>query len=216
MELEEPVAAIIFAGGEAIEFDVIEDLPEGAFVIAADSGLDQAARVGLQVDLIVGDLDSVSHEGLAGADGIPMEVYARDKDFTDMELALDAAARLDVDRIIVVGGHGGRLDHHLANAAVIAAPRFANRRVEWLAGDAHVFVVHGTVGLHGNPGAILSLVAVGGPATGVTTTGLRWPLTNATLDPWSARGVSNEFSRPYATVTAAGGSLLAILPEGSQ
>lgn len=216
MELVEPTAAIIFAGGEAIDLDVVEDLPEGAFVIAADSGLDQAALIGFQVDLIVGDLDSVSPDGLAGATGVPMEIYERDKDFTDLELALDAALRLDADRIIIVGGYGGRLDHHLANTSVISSPRLANRRVEWLAGEAHVFVVHGTVHLHGMPGATVSLVPIGGPVTGVTTTGLRWPLTDETLEPYTARGISNEFAKPYATVTAASGSLLAILPEGSQ
>lgn len=216
MELQEPTAVIIFAGGERIEPEVLEDLPEGAFVIAADSGLDQAALVGLQVDLIVGDLDSVSSEGLEDASGVPMEIYARDKDFTDLELAIDAALRIDAERLIVVGGHGGRLDHHLANAHVIAGPRLAHQRVEWLAGAAHVFVVHGTVHLHGVPGAIVSLVPIGGEATGVTTTGLRWPLKNETLDPYSARGMSNEFQKPYATVSAQTGSLLAILPDGSQ
>lgn len=216
MELEEPTAVIIFAGGERIEPEVLEDLPEGAFVIAADSGLDQAALVGLQVDLIVGDLDSVSSEGLKDASGVPMEIYARDKDFTDLELAIDAALRLDADRIIFVGGHGGRLDHHLANALVIAGPRLAHQRVEWLAGEAHVFVVHGTVHLHGHRGATVSLVPIGGEVTGVTTTGLKWQLTNETLDAHSARGMSNEFQNPYATVSAQSGSLFAILPDGSQ
>ncbi|MDH3307608.1 MAG: hypothetical protein OEO77_08850, partial [Acidimicrobiia bacterium] len=61
----EPPTAIVLAGGEAMHLDVIEDLPDDAFVIAADSGLDQARRLGIAVDLIIGDLDSVSTRALA-------------------------------------------------------------------------------------------------------------------------------------------------------
>ena len=33
------------------------------------------------------------------------------------------------------------------------------------------------------PGALVSLLPIGAPAHGVTTTGLRWPLADATLSP---------------------------------
>ena len=46
--------------------------------------------------------------------------------------------------------------------------------------------------LLGAPGAVLTLLALGGPASGVTTDGLRWPLRAETLQPGSTRGVSNE------------------------
>ena len=48
------------------------------------------------------------------------------------------------------------------------------------------------VSLVGAPGAVLTLLALGGPASGITTTGLRWPLRAETLQPGSTRGVSNE------------------------
>ena len=40
-------------------------LPEADMVIAADRGADNAIALGLTVDLLVGDLDSVSEETLA-------------------------------------------------------------------------------------------------------------------------------------------------------
>ncbi|MDH3307497.1 MAG: thiamine diphosphokinase, partial [Acidimicrobiia bacterium] len=192
--------------------DVIEDLPDDAFVIAADSGLDQARRLGIAVDLIIGDLDSVSARALAESEGIPIEQYPVDKNQTDLELALDAAARLDAVRIIVVGGHGGRLDHLLANAAALTNPVLHGRRVEWLAGRDHAYVVGSGVTVHGVPGQTVSLIPIGGPVTGVTTRGLRWELNDARLDAASARGISNLMTSPYASISTTGGCLFAILP----
>ena len=62
-------------------------------MIAADAGLDHAEALGLPVDLVVGDLDSVSKEALERARraGIAIEEHPAAKDQTDLELALDAA-----------------------------------------------------------------------------------------------------------------------------
>ena len=53
------------------------------------------------VDLLVGDLDSISPEGLAAAEdsGIRIERHAIDKDATDLELSLAAAVRHGAGRI---------------------------------------------------------------------------------------------------------------------
>lgn len=210
--LEGPTTAVVLAGGDAVHLDHLEDVPGDAYVIAADSGLDQAHRLDLAVDLIVGDLDSVSAKALADAEGIPIEQYPTDKNYTDLELALDAARRLEVDRIIVMGGHGGRVDHFLGNAAVLTSPGLAATRVEWLTGRAHVYVVNRWTQLHGSVGDTVSLMAVGGVATGITTQGLEWDMEAATLEPWQARGLSNVFTWPIATISVESGTLLAILP----
>ncbi len=206
------MVAVIFAGGEPVSADVLEDLPADAFVIAADSGLDQARALGIAVDLLVGDLDSASVEGLAAARDVPTELHPREKDATDLELALDTAARLEADRVMIVGGYGKRLDHLLANAQLLTSPRYAALDVEWLAGPARVHAVHGSARLHGSPGELVSLLAVGGPATGIRTSGLRWALDGETLEPGSTRGVSNEFTSPIAMVSVTSGTLLAVIP----
>lgn len=205
--------AVVFVGGDAVDPALIEELPERRWVVAADSGLDHATRIGVRVDLMVGDLDSVTPAALESFDG-PVERHPVDKDATDFELALDKAiAHPNIDRLIVVGGHGGRLDHLLANAAVIASPRFAAVDVEWISGTTRVHVIRHHCELHGAPGEVVSLLAVGGDASGVTTTGLRWSLTNEVLAQGSARGVSNEFAKPVASIQVTTGCILSIQPE---
>jgi thiamine pyrophosphokinase len=184
-------------------------------VIAADSGLDHAHELGVAVDVVVGDLDSVDPDTLAAAElaGTIVERHPTAKDATDLELALLAARDRGALEIVVVGGHGGRLDHFLANALLLASPALADVRVRARIGDADVFVVRDRVELTGAPGALCSLLPVGGPAEGVRTEGLRFPLAGETLFPASTRGVSNELVATAATVSLEHGVLLAILPE---
>ena len=87
--------AVVFAGGDPLPEEVRRLLPRDALVVAADSGLDLARRLGVPVDLVVGDFDSVDPAGLAAAAaaGSVLERHPVDKDATDLELALDAVLR---------------------------------------------------------------------------------------------------------------------------
>lgn len=191
------------------------DVPAGATVIGVDGGVDHAIALGLAVHVAVGDFDSVTPAGLAcvEASGARIERHPEAKDETDFELGLAAAAGLHPDHILVVGGRGGRLDHALANLLVLAAPTWAPARVEAVLDGSRVTVVRDTVTLTGRPGGLVSLLAIGGPALAVTTTGLRYPLTSEDLVPTSARGISNVFVDRTATVALTGGVLLAVQPD---
>jgi thiamine pyrophosphokinase len=205
---------VVITGGDPVAASHLPDRPAGTVVIAADSGLDHAQRLGLHVDLVIGDLDSASPAALDRATqaGVPVERHPADKDATDLELALGAAIARRPRRIHVIGGHGGRLDHLLANALLLAAPAWAEAEITAQMGPARVAVVRRTTTLRGPPGGLVTLLAVGGPAGGVTTTGLRFALEEATLEPGSTRGVSNVASDDPVTVSVRSGVLIAIQP----
>jgi len=208
-------AALVFAGGDAPPRAVAAHLPDPAYVIAADSGLAAAVALGRRVDLVVGDLDSVGVDALAAARdaGAAVEAHPRDKDQTDLELALDAAVARGFRRIVVAGGYGGRLDHFLANLALLASPRYTGADVEAWVGSAAVAVVRDQAELVGRPGELVTLIPLGGPARGIRTYGLRFALDDEDLEPGTSRGVSNEFADQRARVTVRTGTLLAIRPD---
>lgn len=186
-----------------------------SMVIAADSGIDQAHRLGLDVDIAIGDFDSVSADGLAEAirNGADVQRHATDKNATDFELALEAAVAAGVTAVTVVGGEGGRLDHLIANALLMAAPGFARLELTALGSDgSRVIVIRDRRALHGAPGELVSLLAVNGAAEGVRTEGLRFALRGERLEPGSSRGVSNELLSTEAEVSLESGVLLAVLP----
>jgi thiamine pyrophosphokinase len=201
---------LVFAGGAmAIPAG---PLPEADYVIAADSGLDHAVSLGFTVDLLVGDLDSVTDQALAAAraGAIEIEEHPEDKDATDLELALAAAVRHGAGRIVVVGGGGGRMDHLLANAMLITSPAWADLDVEWLVDSARLLAVRHEAMISGAVGDLLTLLAVGEPADGVTTTGLEYELADDVLLASSTRGVSNVFTEETVTVRVRNGVVLAI------
>jgi thiamine pyrophosphokinase len=207
--------AVVFAGGDPLPDEIAARLPgDDALVVAADSGLEHALALGRHVDLVVGDLDSASAASVAAAEraGAVVETHPVDKDQTDLELALRAAGARGATRVVVAGGYGGRLDHFLANALALAGSAAEGMAVEWVTGAAHVTVVRAEAKISGARGDLCSLLAVGGPARGVRTRGLRFPLDGDELLPGSTRGVSNEFVDEVAHVAVDSGTLLVVQP----
>ena len=190
-------------------------------VVAADGGAAAARALGLTVDVLVGDADSIApaeSERLAAA-GVAVEAALVDKDETDTELALLAALRRGATEITVLGAFGGgRLDHALANIALLAHPSLAARSIELLDGRTRVrlLVAPGpdggaaTLALDGRVGDLVSLLPVDGDVEGVTTSGLRYPLVDEPLPLGPARGVSNVRLAAAARVTLRRGRLLVV------
>ena len=201
-----------------VDPEVAGAIDGGATVIAVDGGVDHALALGLQVHRAVGDFDSVTRAGLARVEaaGASVERHPAAKDLTDLELALGAATAAGARRIVVVGGRGGRLDHALANLLALAAPAVAGVDLVALLDGSRVTVVRTTAVFRGRPGSLLSLLPVGGPAVGVRTERLEYPLHDEDLPPGSARGLSNVLLAPTAQVSLRGGVLLAIQPDPSQ
>jgi thiamine pyrophosphokinase len=204
--------AIVLANGDPVAGPLA--LPDDAVVIAADGGLRLAPALGLTVHTVVGDMDSVDEGDLAQArsSGARIERHPVNKNVTDLELALDAAIATGADDITIVGGSGGRLDHLLANAMLLAADRYDTITLRWLTGTETVVPCRPDHPAHleGKPGDLVSLIPAGGPALGVTTSGLRWPLDDGGLAPGSTRGISNEMTATEATVTVDEGRLLVV------
>ncbi len=175
---------------------MLTGLPADAWVIAADGGIAHAFALGLTVDEAIGDFDSASMADLdrVRASGGRVETHPVAKDATDLELALELAVRRGAHRVVVIGGHGGRFDHWLGNAFLLAAPQYASVELVARMGTATLTVIRRSAELHGTPGELVSLLPVHGPASGVRTEGLLYPLVDEDLPVGTTRGVSNVFS----------------------
>lgn len=204
---------LIFAGGD-FTGTLAEELPTPELVIAADSGYDLAVRAGFAVDVLVGDMDSIATDVIPGH--VIVERHPIDKDATDLELALARVAVEHPQRVVIVGGAGGRVDHELATAQLLCSDRWVGiEEIEWVTARGWAYVVKGRRIIHGDVGQIVSLIPMGGPAIGVNSKGLRWDLAGATIQPGSTWGVSNEFAGPVADIRIDSGCLLAVIPAES-
>jgi thiamine pyrophosphokinase len=114
--------------------------------------------------------------------------------------------------VLVLGLEGGRPDHALANLLVASAPRFAGLDVELVLERGRAWVVRDELAGVAPGGAVLSLVPVHGAAV-VSASGVRWPLTRATLPAGTTRGVSNVTDGGPLRVTVHDGTVLCITPH---
>jgi thiamine pyrophosphokinase len=212
--VSEEVVVVVSGGDHLPAPRAALEVPLGASVIAADKGLEHALALGLDVTVAVGDFDSASPEAVAVAEaaGVRIERHPQEKDATDLELALDLALTSSPARILVLASEGGRLDHLLSAALLLASERYARSEIDAFVGNARVHVLRGERELAGEPGELLTLLAVNSPAEGVTTVGLAYALRGETLEPGSSRGVSNVFAASRARVTVERGVLLAVRP----
>ncbi|HWP67895.1 MAG TPA: thiamine diphosphokinase [Rectinemataceae bacterium] len=206
--------ALIITGGECPPIRFLKRLALGAdFIIAADSGLDAAFRAGIESDLVVGDFDSIKDTSLL--DGIPADrkkSYPTDKDETDTEIALQAAAERRADYVIVAGGGGGRLDHLIALLYLFDrqdSPREWHTRKESVfflkAGESASFAMPKE--------STVSVFPIGFVSRGMRSSGLKWPLEGLVWEKGQF-GISNRSTDSRVDISAGSNALIVVVPIG--
>jgi thiamine pyrophosphokinase len=239
-EGEDLLLGIVFTGGEGPGPERARGLLEaagelsgravpgggGPLVAAADSGLVAAEAAGAVPDFVIGDMDSLADQ--TRLDGYaPDRVIrcARDKDYTDTEMALSLLREKGCDEIWLLGGGGGRTDHLFAVRSLFERESFPSR---WFTAGEDIFCVEapgelvypggGTAspeseGDWKNGGGLVSVFPLGGGPWEVSSRGLTWPLGG--LD-WNRGffGVSNLAPDGEFSIRALRGRFLIIMPLG--
>jgi thiamine pyrophosphokinase len=204
---------IIFANGELPDLNKARELIQGDdYIICADGGTRHALALDLKPALIIGDMDSAEKgqlQKLKDAE-VSIELFPRDKNETDLELAIDRAIKLDPEQIIIVAALGGRLDQTIANITLLTDPRLSQLDVRLDDGVEEIFFCRDEVRVRGRAGDIVSLIPWGGAAAGVQTINLKWVLKKETLYPDKTRGISNEMLGESASVSIGAGLLLVV------
>jgi thiamine pyrophosphokinase len=205
---------VVVAHGDVAPADR-DELRGADMVIAADGGAFALERWGIVPQLLVGDLDSLGDEKAEelAQRGAKVVRHPVAKDESDLELALRYAVESEADDILLLGVFGGaRLDHALANAMLLGDPAYAGVGLRAVHGDTQVRALHTgrILALRGEPGDVVTLLPVRGDATGIRTTGLRYPLDAETLRFGRSRGLSNIVASRPASVSLEHGVLLVI------
>lgn len=209
---------LILANGDPPPGEFLRRLVAGHdLLIATDGAAHRAAALGVTPDIVCGDFDSVRLDEARAA--FPQAEFVRtpDQDQADLEKAIGVARDRGATAITITGAAGGRIDHTLANFALLLrygmelplAIVEARSEVRALAGtdeNPSEWMVQTT------PGDTISLLSFDGQAR-ATVRGVRWPLEDHRL-PVGTFGVSNEATGERALIQARGGALLACLLPG--
>lgn len=175
-------------------------------VVVADGALRHIARLGLTPDFIVGDLDSVTPELLNFYKDIQVERYPRDKDKTDLEIAVERALSLKPTEIVFIGMFGGRVDHQFGNILLLTTITGVKLRIEDSCIKGFVLNGEGAITLQKSKG--FSLIPLTREVHGVTISGAKWDLDNHMLTLGSPTALCNEFVDSKAKISTSSGSLL--------
>jgi thiamine pyrophosphokinase len=206
---------IIFANGNLDPSPEIDALLKKAdLIIAADGGANHCAQLGINPDILLGDLDSIHPKILESykSEGIVINRHPKRKDATDLELALDLAVEKGSRSVWLVGALGGRWDMSLANIMLAAGDKYKHLKTSMLGRDCSMQILHpATHTIIGKPGQKVSILPLKGDAHGVTLTGFEYPLRDHTIPFGSSIGVSNIMEKDQGTVQFTQGILLCVL-----
>ncbi len=210
--------AVIFANGELLEPEsVAAALRADDYIIAVNGGTHHALALDAVPALVIGDLDSLesAEQARLRAAGTQIRGFSPRKDETDLELALRHAVDQQASDILIVAAWGGRLDQSLANLFLLMLPMLQGINAEIIEGRQRIFLIRDHARISGQPGDTVSILPVGGPAVGVSNSGLEWPLHEAILPVGTPRGVSNVLLESSAHIWVNEGMLICIVTSCS-
>lgn len=208
---------LILTGG-SVDYPTVSDfLIKYSYnlVIAVDGGLAAAENLKLKPDFCVGDFDSVSREAwehFRRMSGIMWETHPPEKDQTDTELAINLALRQGAEEIHIFGATGTRMDHTLASIGLLQIPLKAGIPCWLIDGHNRITMIDSETVLNRQDvfGKYISLIPYTEFVTGVTLTGLKYPLQNYTFVQGNSLGVSNEIADETAVITIGRGQMILI------
>jgi thiamine pyrophosphokinase len=140
--------------------------------------------------------------------GIPLIFHPSRKNQTDTELCIEFAIEKGVTTITLLGVTGHRLDHTLANIFLLRKLSARKIRSRIIDANNEIYLVTDHLQLTGNKNDLLSVLPISETVTGVTLTGLEYPLENATISLGSSLGISNYFKETQVTISISTGILL--------
>lgn len=204
----------IVASGPVDHLPNLQEFPEVKYWIGVDRGAYVLAEKKKQMDLAIGDFDSVTAD-----EGKRLEqytkklaIYPSEKNETDLELALEKAFAMQVDTIYLFGVTGGRMDHTMVNIQLllqIKAHKMKGviidkwNRLELLEAGSHRLEKNAAY-------PYVSFVPLTESVQQLTLEGFLYSLENYQLSWGSSRCISNEITEKTGRISFDRGKLLQV------
>lgn len=178
-------------------------------IFCADGGLKYALEIGAVPLEIWGDLDSVDKSLVEKAEKMGSRVIEFDsrKDFTDGELILSEMEKRGFEKIVVLGGLGGRTDHLLTNLNLL----FKFKNVVFLSEKEKIFRVENKMTIENEEGKTISFIPMSDTVEEITLTGFEYPLNKYTVKRGESICTSNIVRENGAVIEFKEGKLLGII-----
>jgi len=227
---------LIITGGEINEQFLANEVKQNyETIIAADRGLETALKLNIHINHIIGDFDSLGTglrdhigDGVATSNwgqtsrnkkvpkcpvpfGTQIHKLNPEKDYTDTHMALKLAIELGSTDITIIGWNGTRMDHVLGNIHIMKEALENNASCKLVNATNEIKLINKkTIIKEEKKYKYISLIPMTTNVTGITLTGLKYPLQDATLKIGESIGISNEIIDKEASIDIKKGILILI------
>ncbi|MCR4369077.1 MAG: thiamine diphosphokinase [archaeon] len=201
--------AVLVCNGTLDTKHLYANISASDFIVAVDGGANKLVKTKFAPNVIIGDLDSISKTALKKFRGVETLKFPREKEFVDLELALQYCVRHKFVEIVILGAMGSRADMSLTNIfALHQLPK--NVKAKIVHENQEIFLLPKKLSIEGNPGETISIFPIKGDAKGITLKGFKYELNNFDLDFGLGKGISNEFKNKKVSISFKDGLLLCV------
>lgn len=163
-------------------------------VLGVDGGCELIHKLKIDATEILGDFDSIYNLEHYRAlwPNAKVHTFPVEKDYTDAELAFNLIKHHQLERVVVVGGLGGRADHMLSVLFLLA------REDNFILIDEQNYIekIEGPfikkIQKDENQQTCISLIPLNEGLRGITLEGFKYPLFEANIKFSETLGISNE------------------------
>ncbi len=182
-------------------------------VLASDGGYRTAKKMGLNIDVLIGDFDSITSEDLKEAKkkGIKIISFPTDKDKTDGELTVDYAISLGSKEIVILGSFKEELDHALGNLFLLFKVDKVGIISKLITQLYEIELINSEKEYIGKVNQELSLIPVSDTVEGLNIEGSKYNLKNVKVEMGQTLTLRNFIIDQNAKVYLKKGKVLSIL-----
>tara|TARA_B100000579_G_scaffold266774_1_gene220033 strand:- start:151 stop:852 length:702 start_codon:yes stop_codon:yes gene_type:complete len=197
---------LLIVGGADFSEDLFEEVYDnGTPIIAADGGANFLADRNISPELIIGDLDSISHKTIQNIETEKI-ITISDQNTTDLEKVL---SNTESSLTIGIGFLGSRIDHELASLSALV--KFSHKKIILIGEQDIILLIPPSFSLPSFDGMRVSLFPLG--SVKVQSEGLRWSTEGLTMKPTNKIGTSNQAIGKVIKLVPDAPKLLLILPK---
>ena len=184
-----------------------DNIRENDYVICADAGYITAKKAQVNIDLVIGDFDSLKTV-ITDIEIIKLPI---EKDDTDTFYATKYAIEKGFKEILLLGCIGGRLDHTYANCSILKY--LYDHKVKGTIKDENteIFYSKEKIFIENKKGKTLSLFPFGSENCTVTYSGFKYEVENYTINSNAPIGISNIITENKSYIDINSGGVLIMI-----
>ena len=189
-------SAVLIANGDVSKTNYVKKvIDSNDYFISIDAKSENLKELGVQPNLILGDLDTTTIDGI---DSQIEVIELSDENKTDLEKSLDYCIENNIKKVLILGSSGLREDHSMAN--ILIASTYSNiLYIELITSLYRIIFVRENTKINA-PNAPVSIISLSSDNK-ISTSGLKYDLNNEKLKSFS-HGISNEVNGDNFTAEA--------------